>query len=189
MTRKLQNQLLYELACFIPYKREREISETIGEYLAEISKIKNGPILSSSILKHYIKNNWSRVKENRKKKIEALAKSMKEIGRIDSFDKRCDQIFILSDLRWYWDMPIEKDDLLLCTYCFEWDRSDFKEFTLCINNVHTIHKNCSRNCILKRLFNDDYCDHATYDHELYSPDLCLLCNPLYDHPPQYNYLA
>lgn len=142
-----------------------------------------GPILSNSTLHHYLKNNWNKVKEKRKNIIAELVKSLREVGRVNSFEKRCQQILLLSELRWFWDKPVmEKENLLFCANCYEWDEKD-SEFEFCWNNIHTIHKICSRSCILKRLSNDDQCDHVTYNHEFYSQHhICLLCHPLFGEP-------
>lgn len=155
-----------------------------SDNLYEEAHIKRGPILSSSTLHYYLRNNWNKVKEKRKKIFAEKVKSLKEIGRVNSFKKRSDQIYLLSELRWFWDRPVFKNsDLLFCTNCFEWGEKNSNEFTICQNNHHTIHKHCSMSCILRRLFNDNYCDHVTYNHVFYSQHyVCLLCHPLFGEP-------
>lgn len=133
----------------------------------------------------YIKNNWKIIKEKRKKRVEELVKSLKEVGRINTFQKRWEQIYLLSEIRWFWDKT-KIENFNLCTNCLEWDENGSNEFQFCQNNLHTIHKDCYKKCILKRLFNDGYCDHIMYPQKYYlQHHICLICNPLRGSPIGY----
>lgn len=169
------------MAKYIPYKNEK--MEWEDDVLYQEPEIKKGPILSSYTLQQYIRNNWLKIKERRRQYIAILAQLLDNLGPIDSFEKRRDHIYILTEMRWNWDKPTEKENILLCTQCMEWDSKDSKEFEMCWNNVHTIHKNCVYKCLLRRLFNDGFCDHTLYHHAFFAQHhLCLICHPLFGEP-------
>jgi len=163
MVRKLPNELLYEMAKYIPYKP----SEDPGSYWT-IFKCKNpkvAPILSSTTLSFYIANKWRKIKKKRQEMLKHIVNKIEDIRKGDNQNTNenyWDQKMMLylngpyiklnkinkweRKIGWYWDEPRENENIL-CTLCLKWEKYEKGNFDRCPNSIHVFHKECYKKFI------------------------------------------
>ena len=131
MVLKLPNELIAEMAKFIPYKPLDP-----GDHWSnkEYAIPPSGPILSSFVLSYFITNNWRKIKIKRKEMlihiVDKLEEIRKEIDYPDYLELKMmlynnGPYFKINEIHnferkigWYWDAPREKGNFL-CTLCLK----------------------------------------------------------------------
>lgn len=160
MSKIIPNELIAELAKFIPYKSKYE--EDGEEFYDYLDHPKEGPLLSSTGLSIPNAKLLRKVKEKRYNKCIELAEEMRKLlsGKMkfrQAFDNTRHRYYLLCELGWYFSLPA-KNEITLCSICFEWGIYDPNEFVICNKTkAHTQHKKCLK----------------SFPH-------CLICSPLYD---------
>lgn len=158
---RLPNELIAEIAHFIPYKEKFDIDW--AETFNFLDHPKEGPLLSSKALSIPNVKLLRIVKNKRKDHVIVLAQKMRKLlkershfwGAVNYKWRRYD---ILCNLGWYWDRP-NKNEVAFCCICFNRGIYNNKELMLCNNSMaHTLHIDCFKS------FNNN----------------CLICTPIYN---------